>query len=425
MKKYVFCLMSLLSCFGPLPAQDKRMEIHVDFRVGSSELDTAYSDNATRLSEITSYLKEVENDSLLELVEVSFCGSASPEGSFAINRKLATERRISLERYVRGSIRLPNNVIARRDNVIAWERLSLLVEQSDMPHKKEVLDILRDVPEFTYTPKGAVVDSRKKRLMDLQYGRAWKYMHTRFFGRMRNAAAVVVTVRRNVVEIKKEIPEQTELAIAPADTPVAAVKETETVFQPEEPKPFYMNVKTNMLYDALLVPNIGVEFHLGRNWSLAANWMYAWWKSDRKHNYWRAYGGDMAIRKWFGKKADEKPLTGHHAGLYGQLFTYDFERGGKGYMGGKPGGTLWDELNYAAGVEYGYSLPVTGRLNIDFTLGLGYWGGKYYEYTPIDGHYVWQVTRNRHWFGPTKAEISLVWLLGRGNSNRGKEGGAR
>lgn len=52
-------------------------------------------------------------------------------------------------------------------------------------------------------------------------------------------------------------------------------------------------------------------------------------------------------------------------------------------MGGEPGGTLWDKTNYAAGVEYGYSLPVANRLNIDFTLGVGYWGGKYYEYIPL------------------------------------------
>ena len=88
-----------------------------------------------------------------------------------------------------------------------------------------------------------------------------------------------------------------------------------------------------MLYDALLVPNIGVEFYLGKDWSVGANWMYAWWKTDRRHWYWRTYGGDMVIRKWLGKAAKEKPLTGHHLGLYGQIFTYDFETGGKGYMG--------------------------------------------------------------------------------------------
>jgi hypothetical protein len=170
------------------------------------------------------------------------------------------------------------------------------------------------------------------------------------------------------------------------------------------------------------VPNIGVEFYVGKNWSLAGNWMYAWWKSDRHHNYWRLYGGDLEVRRWFGRKASEKPLAGHHIGLYGRIFTYDFETGGTGYMGGKPGGTLWDKMNYSVGLEYGYSLPVARRLNLDFVIGVGYWGGEYHKYAPIDGHYVWKETRRRHWFGLTEAEISLVWLLGRGNYNEKKGG---
>ena len=79
-------------------------------------------------------------------------------------------------------------------------------------------------------------------------------------------------------------------------------------------------------------------------------------------------------------------------------------------------------MNYAVGLEYGYSLPVGRRLNLDFTVGVGYWGGEYQKYLPEDGDYVWIETRQRHWFGPTKAEISLVWLLGRGNYNTKKEG---
>ena len=46
-------------------------------------------------------------------------------------------------------------------------------------------------------------------------------------------------------------------------------------------------------------------------------------------------------------------------------------------MGGKPGGTLWEKMNYAVGLEYGYSLPVARRLNLDFVIGVGYWGGEY------------------------------------------------
>jgi hypothetical protein len=40
-------------------------------------------------------------------------------------------------------------------------------------------------------------------------------------------------------------------------------------------------------------------------------------------------------------------------------------------------------------------------------------GGEYKEYTHMDDCYVWQVTKSRHLIGPTKAEISLVWIIGR------------
>lgn len=145
-------------------------------------------------------------------------------------------------------------------------------------------------------------------------------------------------------------------------------------------------------------------------------------ENDRRHRYWRVYGGEVGLRKYFGQRASDKPLTGHHVGVYGQLLTYDFEFGGRGYMGGRPGGTLWDKAHYGVGFEYGYSLPVARRLNLDFSLGLGYLGGTCYEYVPVDACYVWEKTRTRQWVGPTKAEISLVWLLGRGNYNQEKGG---
>ena len=179
-------------------------------------------------------------------------------------------------------------------------------------------------------------------------------------------------------------------------------------------KPYYLAAKTNLLYDALLVPNVGVEIYLGKGWTVGANWMYAWWKNDDRHRYWRTYGGDLNVRRYFGRKALEKPLQGHHLGVYGQILTYDFELGGRGYLG--------DKWSWGAGIEYGYSLPLARRLNMDFSIGLGYLGGEYMEYVPMDTHYVWQVTKQRRWFGPTKAEVSLVWLIGRGNTNPQKGG---
>ena len=124
----------------------------------------------------------------------------------------------------------------------------------------------------------------------------------------------------------------------------------------------------------------------------------------------------MEVRRWFGKKAGEKPLQGPHVGVYGQLLTYDFKLGKIGYMA--------DKWNYALGVAYGYSLPIARQLNVDFALALGYMGGNYHEYRVAGDCKVWQAAKTRHWWGPTKAEISLVWLLGPSNYNKQK-GGAR
>lgn len=188
------------------------------------------------------------------------------------------------------------------------------------------------------------------------------------------------------------------------------------------PKPFFMATKTNMLYDAMAIPNIGAEFYVGHNISLSAQWMYAWWSNDRRHRYWRIYGGDINARYWFGGASRRKPLTGHHAGIYFGGVTFDFEWGGTAYMGGRAGHSLWDRCIINTGIEYGYSLPIARHINIDFTFGVGYAGGIIEKFHPEDGVYIWDSTKRKRWFGPTKAEISLVWLLGRGNVNAGKGG---
>ena len=169
-------------------------------------------------------------------------------------------------------------------------------------------------------------------------------------------------------------------------------------------------IKTNTLYDAALTPNIGMEVGLGKGWSIAGNVMYGWW-SDRSKFYWRAFATDIGVRKYFGSSCKNK-LSGHHLGLYAGMMTWDFELGGRGYIC-----DFREEWGRYFGIDYGYSLPVAKNLNIDFALGLGYAGGRYKEYLPAlnvfpeEWHYVWQSTDKLHYFGPTRLEISLVWVL--------------
>lgn len=169
-------------------------------------------------------------------------------------------------------------------------------------------------------------------------------------------------------------------------------------------------VKTNLLHDALLTPDLGVEVALGRRWSVSAEGVWAWWSRDARHRYWRIYGGWAEIRFWPGSKPLERALTGHHAGVYGSMHSFDFEFGGKGWQ--SPG------LACGAGVSYGYSWAVGKRLNIDVSVRAGYCGGKIIKYHPQCDTYVCTSHSRLRYLGLTGLEVTLVWFPGRGTGNQ-------
>ena len=72
--------------------ENNKKEVCIRFRVASSVLDTKFADNEANLNNVIEFLNEVTNDTTLELTKVTFCGSASPEGGNAFNRKLAKRR---------------------------------------------------------------------------------------------------------------------------------------------------------------------------------------------------------------------------------------------------------------------------------------------------------------------------------------------
>lgn len=163
------------------------------------------------------------------------------------------------------------------------------------------------------------------------------------------------------------------------------------------------SIKTNLLYDAVLIPNLGLEVNVYDNWTIYGDLMYADWNMPSKHFYWNLFGTQFGVRKYFGQMASQRSLSGHHAGIYGQALAYDLQNGNLGQQTAN--------INFAAGVEYGYSLPIARNLNLDFEIGVGYLTGKYYEYVAHEDHYTWLATVSRAWFGPTKASVSFVWLI--------------
>ena len=408
------------------------------FRPGYSLLELSYRDNAANMKALTQGIQTIKGNPCVQLQHIRILSAASPEGNSALNKRVAKRRGERLRNYLKETLVLPDSIFTVSSAGEDWQGLASLIAKEKTPWRNKALQIIRHTPEWV-TRNGKVVDGRKRQLQNLDGGKAWKYMLDNHFYTLRTGAVVVCEVKTladrahadrthaeahegshadfadyadesklSAAEARPEPASQQQASQSPSSPPFPAIPSQVPPGQEPPPVASYFALKSNLLYDALLVPNLSLEASIGSGWTLGAGGMFAWWSKDAKHRYWRIYGGDLEIRKYFGTLAKSKPLQGHHLGIYGEFLTYDFEFGAKGYQ---------SKATYAAGIKYGYSHPIANRLNLDFAMGIGYLHSNYKTYVPRDGCYVYQETKKRKWLGPTQAEISLVWLLGKGNTN--------
>ena len=389
------------------------------FRPGYSLLELSYRDNAANMKALTQGIQTIKGNPCVQLQHIRILSAASPEGNSALNKRVAKRRGERLRDYLKETLVLPDSIFTVSSAGEDWQGLAALIAKEKTPWRNKALQIIRHTPEWV-TRNGKVVDGRKRQLQNLDGGKAWKYMLDNHFYTLRTGAVVVCEVKTlaaestpSAAEARPEPASQQQASLSPASPPFPAIPSQVNPAQESPSAASYYALKSNLLYDALLIPNLSLEASIGSGWTLGAGGMLAWWSKDAKHRYWRIYGGDLEIRKYFGTLSKSKPLQGHHLGIYGDFLTYDFEFGAKGYQ---------SKATYAAGIKYGYSHPIANRLNLDFALGIGYLNSNYKTYVPRDGCYVYQETKKRKWLGPTQAEISLVWLLGKGNTNKKKGG---
>lgn len=115
---------------------------YVDFPVNQTDIRPAYRNNATELHRITATIDSVKTDPDIHITVLSIKGYASPEGSLENNERLAHLRTEALKKYVSGLYDFPNDFISTDYEAEDWTGLRHYVEQSDLPHRQEILDII-------------------------------------------------------------------------------------------------------------------------------------------------------------------------------------------------------------------------------------------------------------------------------------------
>ncbi len=419
-KTLTYCFITIALSSLPVIGRSQSIDYsdRIAFHQGKSVINKTFNNNRATLDSLTILIDSLSNDiKNYSIDRIVFTGTASPEGSASLNDRLSHARAMRVASYLQSSSSLNKDMYELYSTGRDWNGLYRLVAaDNNTPSQHEALEIISSILESVKSGNPEPAD-KLTQLYTLENGKAYKYMYRTMFPSLRSTYIDIDYTHRFA-------PITGAIMVSYFGVPNQEIGSLMTVSEPVKStqKPLYIALKTNLLYDALALPNLGAEFYVGHNVSAGGNWMYGWWDNDKKHRYWRAYGGDLFARYWFGSKANEKPLTGHHVGIFAGVVTYDFELGGKGIMGGLPRRSLWDRCNTIAGIEYGYSLPIARRLNLDFSIAFGYFGGKYIKYSPANGHYIWNSVHRLNWIGPVKAEVSLVWLIGHGNTNAGKGG---
>ena len=162
-----------------------------------------------------------------------------------------------------------------------------------------------------------------------------------------------------------------------------------------------LSLKTNLLLWAMVTPNIGAEIPIGKRFSVAAEYMFPWFKNRVAGLTYQLIAGNLEGRYWLNKHTS---MQGHFVGLYTGGGYYDFQYMNKGYQG---------EFYIASGINYGYVLPLCSDIALEASLGIGFLSTHFREYTPEDGCLVYQKTQATSYFGPTKANIGIIWRIGK------------
>ena len=371
-KKYYITLLFLLFCVVVTYAQDRRTEILVDFRVNSTVIDSTYSDNAVRMQEIIDFLHNIRRDSTINIVEVSFCGAASPEGSDQLNRRLARGRLTALENLVRKEVDIPDSLITRNDSYIPWDYLKKQIEDSDIIRTDEVIAILNESSLLVdYHYPNLHIDSRVVKLQKLDNGKVWQQINKLFFGQMRNASVVFITYKRELPAVQEPIIVQDTVVAEPSYeiTPdTTAIVETIVPKIEEWNRKLYL--KTNALFLGMGMTNVSAEIDLAKHWSFALPVTYSAWNYFTSTVKFRTLAVQPEFRYWFNEN-NQKFFIGAHFGYAQYNVAVDGNYRYQDHDGKSPA--------LGGGISVGYRMPISksDKWHIEFSLGAGVYSLHY------------------------------------------------
>ncbi len=165
-------------------------------------------------------------------------------------------------------------------------------------------------------------------------------------------------------------------------------------------------LKNNLVYDAMLTPNLGMEFKLGKRVTLdlSANYNPFTFNDNKKFKHWLA---QPELRFWTCEKFNGTFFGIHaHGGEYdvaGIKLPFDLFKNlehnrYKGYF-------------YGGGISIGHQFVLSKHWNFEASIGGGYARIEYDKYDVLPKDAPKKEKDHYNYFGVTKATLSLIYIF--------------
>jgi len=369
---------------------------YIAFANNRTEILPELMRNRQELARLRNTIDSVRRHPNCELRHIAIKGYASPDGPYDNNARLAKGRTESLSSYITQWCGIDPMLMSTDYVAEDWDGLRRYVADSAWPERYGMLAVIdsKDDP-----------DAKLSRLA-LAYPERYRYLKENVFPRLRHTDYQIDYILRTVTEQAGDTHTDTlrQLVMADDNSVQQPVARPIHVYRP------WAALKTNLLFDLAVAPNIEVEIPIGRHarWSFMAEYWNPWWRWDRLDQSYEVQVAGVELRHWLLPHCNgSRPvLSGHFLGAYCASGKYDLENDQVGDQG---------EVT-SVGMTYGFCWPLSRHWNIEMSASAGaLWGQRRHYNAEFEStHLIYKYTKNMFYVGPTKLKVSIVYLLGKG-----------
>jgi outer membrane protein OmpA-like peptidoglycan-associated protein len=389
-------------------------QARIQFIVNRTEFVPTLGNNKHELDSMRQSIISVQQNPDVRITKYRIKGYASPEGPYLNNVNLARGRTERIRQFMVDKWGVPEQQIEIDFQPEDWAGFrDYMVEHHDDYADADDIISLIDTDDNDLDHKLAVIAAR--------HPASYRRILVDCFPYLRRTDYHIDYDWLRIVERKGETRLDTVITYPNNDVICNVIEDN--VYTRRTPTRPWIAVKTNLLFDLAMTPNIELEAQLGRDsrWSIMVEDWFPWFLHNKKDhleigtyrkpgNYMYKYAYELwalgaEVRYWFKPSCvwNRPTLTGTFLGVYGAAGKYDWEYDSNGDQGDFT----------SAGITFGHSWVLAKHWNFELSASLGaVWGPRRHYHGEFDDtHLIWKYTKDLFYIGPTKLKASIVWLV--------------